>query len=90
MDAADFGLQRASLDDLRGGEPVENARILRDLFSGEDKSARRDVVLLNAAAALSAEDGDFSAAIAEGRESLDRGAALSKLNHLMMKSQSYA
>jgi anthranilate phosphoribosyltransferase len=90
MDAADFGLRRATPEDLRGGEPGENARMLRSLLSGEDKSPRRDVVLLNAAAALASEDGDFPNAIAEARHSLDSGAALTKLDLLMTHSQSFA
>jgi anthranilate phosphoribosyltransferase len=90
LDAADFGLQPAAPEDLRGGEPDENARILRALLSGEDKSPRRDVVLLNAAAALASEDSDFLTAIAEAQQSLDSGAALIKLNHLTMMSQSFA
>jgi anthranilate phosphoribosyltransferase len=90
MDAAEFGLQRAAADDLRGGEPVQNARMLRAVLSGEDDSPRRDVVVLNAAAALASESGDFPTAIAEAQQSLESGAALTKLNHLMMKSQSYA
>lgn len=89
MDAADLGLKPASLGDLRGGDPDENARMLSALLKGEDQSARRDVVLLNAAAALAAEDGNFPAAIAEARQSLESGAALTKLNHLVMKSQSF-
>jgi anthranilate phosphoribosyltransferase len=52
LDAAGLGLRPATLDDLRGGEPAENARMLRSVLSGEDRSPRRDVVLLNAAAAL--------------------------------------
>jgi len=90
MDAADFGLQRAVPEDLRGGEPEENARMLRSLLSGEDESPRRDVVVLNAAAALASESGDFPTAIAEAQQSLDSGAALAKLNNLIMKSQSFA
>jgi anthranilate phosphoribosyltransferase len=90
MDAADLGLKRATPEDLRGGDPAENARMLCDLLSGEDDSPRRDVVVLNAAAALASESGDFPAAIAEAQRSLDSGAALAKLNHLTMKSQSYA
>ena len=90
MDPADFSLLRATPDDLRGGEPEENARMLRDLLSGEDQSPRRDVVLLNAAAALVAEDGDFPAAITEARQSLESGAALDKLERLTAMSQSFA
>lgn len=45
------GLSRAGLDDLRGGDPMENAQALRDLLNGK-KGAYRDVVCLNAAAAF--------------------------------------
>ncbi len=90
MNARDFGLKRATQDDLRGGEPAVNASMFCALLKGEDQSPRRDVVVLNAAAALASENGDFPAAIVEAQLSLDSGAALAKLNHLMMKSQSYA
>ena len=90
MDAREFGLKRATQDDLRGGEPAVNARMFCALLKGEDQSPRRDVVVLNAAAALASENGDFPAAITEAQHSLDSGAALAKLNHLMMQSQSYA
>lgn len=90
MDAARFGLQRAVPEDLRGGEPDQNACMLQAVLSGNDKSPRRDVVLLNAAAALAAEDDDFPAAISEAHHSLNSGAALAKLNRLVEKSQSFA
>ncbi len=44
-------MQRASLDDIAGGDAALNASLVRDVLAGK-KSARRDVVLLNAAAAL--------------------------------------
>ncbi|QMV19508.1 anthranilate phosphoribosyltransferase [Granulicella sp. 5B5] len=47
----DFGLQRAPMSALRGGDAVENAAILTSIFAGET-GPRRDVVLLNAAAVL--------------------------------------
>ncbi len=47
----DFGLQRASLDEIAGGDAEKNAAIIRAILDGE-RSCRRDVVLLNAAAAL--------------------------------------
>lgn len=45
-------LQRASLKDLRGGDRADNARIIRQILSGDDRGPKRDAVLLNAGAAL--------------------------------------
>ena len=47
----DFGLQRAPLNEIAGGDAQQNAAIIRAILDGE-RSCRRDVVLLNAAAAL--------------------------------------
>jgi len=59
LDPAELGLRRAPVDSMRGGGPEENARIAREVLQGA-KGPRRDVVLLNAAAALRA------AGLAEG------------------------
>ena len=90
LDACDLGLRRAERDELGGGEPAENARMLRALLAGHDRSARRDVVLLNAAAALALEDGDLGGALRKARESLDSGAALRKLDGLAALSHALA
>jgi anthranilate phosphoribosyltransferase len=87
LDGADLGLRRAQAQDLHGGDPAENARMLRALLAGEDDTTRRDVVLLNAAAALALEDGDFSRGLAEADRSLSSGAALGKLEALITTSQ---
>ena len=89
LDPADFGLPRASLDDFVGGEPAENAQITYDVLSGKDQGPRRDIVLLNAAAALCAESGDWVAGLATARESIDSGAALETLNAWIQKTQSF-
>ncbi|PWH15247.1 MAG: anthranilate phosphoribosyltransferase [Anaerolineae bacterium] len=89
LDPADYGLPRASIADLRGGTPEESAAMMRDLFRGKLHGARRDAVLLNAAAALAAETADFQTALTEARESLQSGAALQKLNQLVEFSQSF-
>src|SRR5438132_2421141 len=47
----EFGLQRAPIEEIAGGDAVANTAIIRDVLAGE-RSPRRDVVLLNAAAAL--------------------------------------
>lgn len=80
FDASDLGLRPAGERDLLGGDPAENAAILRALLAGQDSSARVDVVLLNSAAALATEHGDFVAALREARYSLESGAALARLD----------
>ena len=82
-----LGLRQASLEQLRGGEPEENAQILLDLLSGVDTSPRRDVLLLNAAATLAVESGDLRAGLEEARHSLDSRAAFDKLEQLVAFSQ---
>lgn len=76
----EFGMSRATLADLAGGDVAENAAIVREMLGGK-KSRRRDVVLLNAAAALVV--GGKAQGIAEGvslaGQSVDSGAAASKL-----------
>ncbi|HMD79910.1 MAG TPA: anthranilate phosphoribosyltransferase, partial [Anaerolineales bacterium] len=75
--------------DLRGGTPDESAVMMRDILSGKLNGARRDAVLLNAAAAVAAETSDFKSALEEVAASLESGKALSKLNALVEYSQSF-
>jgi anthranilate phosphoribosyltransferase len=76
LDPADLGLARAELEQLRGGDAEEAARIARAVLEGEP-GPRRDVVLLNAAAAL--EVAGAAGSMAEGLElaarSIDEGRA---------------
>jgi len=87
LDAAEYGLRRAAPDDLRGGDPETNARMLHAILSGEDTSPRKDVVLLNATVALATTGIDFEAALQEARHSLEGGAALASLQGLVALSQ---
>lgn len=80
LEPADLGLPRATLAELLGGAPAENAEITRAILSGMDQGPRRDIVLLNAAAALCTESADFSAGLARARAALESGAALRTLN----------
>ena len=89
LDPAELGFSLATMQDLRGGTPDESAVMMRDLLSGKLNGARRDAVLLNAAAALAAETGDFKSALVEATASLDSGKALAKLNALVEYSQSF-
>jgi len=90
LDPLDLGLPRARLSDLMGGTPEENAALTRRILSGEERGPKRDVVLLNAAAALSAESGDLAAGLEAARASIDSGRALAKLDALIAFSNRFA
>jgi anthranilate phosphoribosyltransferase len=87
LDPAAHGVAMAPLDAIRGGDVARNARIAHEVLDGAT-GAVRDVVVLNAAAALVA--ADRCAAIDEGlalaAESLDRGAAASVLDRVVALS----
>jgi anthranilate synthase/phosphoribosyltransferase len=89
LDPAELGFSLATIQDLRGGTPDEAAVMMKELLTGKLNGARRDAVLLNAAATLAAESGDFNAALAESRASIDGGKALAKLDALVEYSQSF-
>jgi anthranilate phosphoribosyltransferase len=83
VDPEEFGMKRATLADISGGDAFENATIIREILSGK-KSPRRDVVLLNSAAALvAAGRADHLAdGIPLATQSIDSGAAAAKLEVL--------
>jgi len=87
----DFGLPRASIQDLRGGDRAENAEIIRQVLAGE-AGPRRDIVLMNAAAALvvGGKARDFKEGVALAAQSIDSGAAAAKLAGLVALSQRLA
>jgi anthranilate phosphoribosyltransferase len=78
-----FG-QQASPEDLSGGYPEENARITRNILNGE-KGPKRDVVLINAAAALMAagQATDLKEGILRAEAAIDEGAAARKMEALI-------
>src|SRR4029078_9764716 len=80
----DFGLARATIGELRGGDREENARIIRAILDGE-AGHRRDIVLMNAAAALvaGARARDLKEGVGLAAHSIDDGAALRKLEALI-------
>jgi anthranilate phosphoribosyltransferase len=79
-----FPLQPATLADLRGGDRLVNAGIIRRILAGEDRGPRRDAVVFNAAAALLVADRvrNLSAGWDLASETLDSGAAWQKLEAL--------
>ena len=89
VEPEEFGMKRATVEEISGGDARENADIIRAVLSGE-KSARRDVVVLNAAAALVAagKADHIGAAIPIAANSIDSGAAGAKLDALIQFSAS--
>ncbi len=83
LDASEFGIPRAVPSDLSGGDAVFNAGIIRSVLAGE-KGARRDIVLINAAAALyvAKVTDNLKEGMTIAAEMLDTGRAVSKLNEL--------
>ena len=81
------GLPRATADDLKGGDPAFNARALRAVLAGE-KSAYRDIALLNAAAALvvAGRATDLREGVKLGALALDSGAVRRTLDTLVTVS----
>jgi anthranilate phosphoribosyltransferase len=83
----DFGLPRARLEDIRGGEPQHNADLMRDLLGGASGPVR-DVVLLNSGAALlvAGRVATVEAGIELAARSIDSGAARRVLHELVART----
>jgi len=86
----DFGIKRAELTDIKGGDVFENARIVRRVLAGEG-GPRGDMVALNAAAAFVAAGlaPDFPGGIELARKTMEKGQAVAKLEALVEKSKSF-
>jgi anthranilate phosphoribosyltransferase len=88
IDPLELGVSRSAPEELRGGNPEENAKTIRDIFAGAN-GGRRDAVLLNAAGAIAA--GGLAKDLREGlglaREALDSGLAGERLEELIAFSR---
>ena len=97
IEPGDFGLSPAPISALVGGDANENARITRAIFDGE-RGAPRDAVLLNAAAAIAAYEGDLKSDIHErlqtalkrATDAVDTGKATTLLNQWATLTQNLA
>ena len=91
LDPTEYGFSNGNLESYRGGTPEENANIILDIFHGKLTGPKRDIVLMNAGAALVV--AGRAATIKEGliiaAKSIDSGAALAKLEELKNFSQGY-
>jgi anthranilate phosphoribosyltransferase len=89
VDPLDLGVPRCAPEELRGGSPEENAAAIRAILTGEERGARRDAILLNAAGAIAA--GGLADDLHDGldlaRETLDSGAGAERLEALVQFSR---
>jgi anthranilate phosphoribosyltransferase len=85
----DAGIARATLNDVKGGDPAHNAALMRGVLAGE-KGPLRDIVLLNAAAALIVADraADLREGVAIAADTIDSGKAASVLDRLVAETNS--
>ncbi|WP_062305562.1 anthranilate phosphoribosyltransferase [Alicyclobacillus sendaiensis] len=88
----DVGLRSAPIEAVRGGSPEENAEIVRRVLAGDERGAKRDIVLYNAGAALYV--GGKAASVREGvalaAELIDAGRALAALNAFVQGTRKLA
>ena len=97
IDPSDFGISKAPITDLVGGDAQFNASVSRAIFSGEH-GAPRDAVALNAAAAIAAYKGEFAKSLtermrdgyADAIKAIDSGAATALLENWVTVSQRLA
>jgi anthranilate phosphoribosyltransferase len=91
VDAADFGLARVTLDDLRGSDAATNAVIVGEVLAG-GHGPHRDIVVFNAAAGLVVAGlaGDMAGGVEQARAAIDDGRALRVLQALIHVSKECA
>ena len=84
INPADFNIRLASLKEIKGGTPEECAKIIIDVLTGKEKGPKRDIVLLNAAAAIfvAGKANSIKEGIDIAKESIDSGKALKILEAL--------
>jgi len=88
VDPVELGVARCQPEELRGGDPAENAEAIRRVLAGED-GARRNSILLNAAATLAAAGlaDDLRDGLELARQAVDSGVAAERLEQLIAFSQ---
>ena len=83
-----FGFETCDLEELIGGTPQENAQITRDILSGKETGAKRNVILMNAGIAiyLGKEGITMEEGVALAKEMIDSGKALEKLEEFVKET----
>ena len=90
LNAEDFGFTRPGIEELKVADAKTSAKVLRDILSGKEKGPRKDIVILNAAAAIIAGNlaEDFKSAIRLAEASVSNGEASACLEKLIKVSNS--
>jgi len=85
LEPSDYGISKGSIDDLRGSDAETNANIIKNIVSGNEKGPKKDMVVINAAAAIIVSDiaCDFASAIKVAQRSITEGKALACLEKLV-------
>jgi anthranilate phosphoribosyltransferase len=91
LDPREYGFHGATISDLLGGDAPTNAGILRGILMGDIRDAKRDIVLLNAGAAIyvGGKANDIAEGIKLAGEAIDNGSALAKLDGLIAFSKQF-
>jgi anthranilate phosphoribosyltransferase len=84
-----FGMKRCTFEDVCGGSPEYNAQVIKDIFTKKETGPKRDMLLLNSAAAFLVSDKVTSLkdGLALARETIDSGRATEKLEEIVTKSR---
>jgi anthranilate phosphoribosyltransferase len=90
INPTDFGMPLADFEDLKGGDAEGNAAIVRDILTGKETGVKKDIVVLNAAAAIivAGKAEDFPAAIKLAETAISSGRAASALEKMIEISNS--
>ncbi|MGA2172346.1 MAG: anthranilate phosphoribosyltransferase [Sedimentisphaerales bacterium] len=85
----DCGMRTTDLDTLAGGDAKNNAEIVKNILAGKDDGPRKDIVVLNAAAAIivCGLANDFASAVNVARQTIDNGEAMHRLKKLVQASK---
>ncbi len=81
---SDYGIETSTLEELKGGSPEKNAKIIMSILDGSENGKKTDIVVLNAAAGIyvGGKSESIDAGIEAARKSIESGSALKKLQEL--------
>lgn len=86
----DYGFNKSSLDEIKGGSPMENAEITNGILTGNITGPKRDIVIINAGFAISAYDGcSLEEAFKKATALINQKSGIELISKLVVKSNSY-